>query len=71
MGPQGDRDHAPPRDHTSWGVGGPTTPHRVPRGVLHPGDQAPACALAPITSGRAGYHLELAMLRLSQWIKQR
>ena len=52
-------------------VGEPTTPHRVLRGVLQPGDQAPARALAQITSGRAGYHLGLAMLCLSQWIKRR
>ena len=49
----------------------PTTAHRVLGGVLQPGDQAPARALAQITSGRAGYHLGLAMLCLSQWIKRR
>ena len=43
-----------------------TTLHKVLRGVLQPGDQAPARALAKITSGRAGYHLILAMLCLSQ-----
>ena len=52
-------------------VGEPTTPHRVLRGILEPGDQAPARALAQITSGQAGYHLRLAMLCLSQWIKRR
>ena len=52
-------------------VGEPTTPHSVLGGVLQPGDQAPARALAQITSGRAGYHPGLAMLCLSQWIKRR
>ena len=35
-------------------VGDPTTPHRVLRGVLQPGDKPPASALAQITSGKAG-----------------
>ena len=35
-------------------VGDPTTQHRVLRGVLQPGDKPPACALAQITSGKAG-----------------
>ena len=48
-----------------------TTPQRVLRGVLQPGDPAPPRALAQITSGWAGYHLGLAMLCLSQWIKRR
>ena len=51
---------APPgavRDHT--------TPHKVLRGVLQPEDKP------QITSGRAGYHLGLAMLCLTQWIKRR
>ena len=52
-------------------VGDPTTPHKVLRGVLQPGDKPPARALAQITSGRAGYHLGLAMLCLTQWIKPR
>ena len=51
--------------------GEPATLHRVLRGVLQPGDQAPARALAQVTSGRAGYHLGLAMLCLLQWIKRR
>ena len=43
-------------------VGDPTTPHRVLRGVLQPGDKPLARALAQITSGQAGYHLGRAML---------
>ena len=46
-------------------VGDPTTPHRVLRGVLQPGDRPPARALAQITSEKAGYHLGLAMLCLT------
>ena len=57
---------APPR-----AVGDPTTPHKVLEGVFRPGDRLPAHALAQITSGRAGYHLGLAMLSLTQWIKRR
>ena len=52
-------------------VGDPTTPHKLLRGGLQPGDKPPAHALAQITSGRAGYHLALAMLRLAQWIQRR
>ena len=52
-------------------VGDPTTRQRVVRGVLQPRDQPPARALAQITSGRAGYHLGLAMLCLAQWIRRR
>ena len=52
-------------------VGDPTTPHKVLRGVLQPGDRAPAQALAQAPSGRAGYHLQLAMLCLTHWIKHR
>ena len=51
-------------------VGDPTTPHRVLRGVLQPGDKPPARALAKITSGKAGYHLGLAMLCLTHWIQR-
>ena len=51
-------------------VGDPTTTHKVLSGVLHPGDKAPARALARITSGWAGYHLGLAMLCLTQRIKR-
>ena len=51
-------------------VGDPTTPHKVLRGVLQPEDKATDRALAQITSGRAGYHLGLAMLCLTQWIKR-
>ena len=47
-------------------VGDLTTRHRFLRGVLQPGDKPPARALAQITSGRAGYHLGLAMLCLAQ-----
>ena len=43
-------------------VGDPGTQHRVLRNVLQPGDKPPARALAQITSGKAGYHLGLAML---------
>ena len=57
---------APPR-----AVGDPTTQHRVLRGVLQPGDKPPARALAQTTSGKAGYHLELAMLCLTHWIQRR
>ena len=56
---------------TAGAVGDPTTPHRVLRGVLQPGDKPPARVLAKITSGRAGYHLGLAMLCLAQWIQRR
>ena len=52
-------------------VGDPTTQHRVLRGVLQPGDNPPARALAVITSGKAGYHLGLAMLCLTHWIQRR
>ena len=52
-------------------TGDPTTTHKVLRGVLQPRDQAPARALAQITSRRAGYHLGLAMLCLSHLIKRR
>ena len=52
-------------------VGDPTTPHKVLRGVLQPGNTPPARALAQITSRRAGYRLGLAMLCLAQWIKRR
>ena len=52
-------------------VGDPTTQHRVLRGVLQPGDKPPARALAQITSGKAGYHLGLAMLCLIHWIQRR
>ena len=52
-------------------VGDPTTPHRVLRGVLQPGDKPPARALAQITSGKAGYHLRVAILCLTQWIQRR
>ena len=52
-------------------IGDPTTPHRVFRGVLQPGDKPPARALAQITSGKAGYHLGLAMLCLTHWIQRR
>ena len=55
----------------SGAVGDPTTPHRVLRGNLQPGDKPPARALAQITSGQAGYHLGLAMLCLTQWIQRR
>ena len=50
-------------------IGNPTTPQKVLRGVLQPGDQAPARALAEITSGRARYHLGLAILCLFLWNK--
>ena len=52
-------------------IGDPTTPHKFLRGVIQPGDQAPARVLAQITSGGAEYHLGLAMLCLSQWMKRR
>ena len=57
-------------------LGEPTISQKVLRGVLHPGDPAPAHAtpgraLARITSGQAGYNLGLAMLCLCQWIRQR
>ena len=48
-------------------IGDPTTQHRVLRGVLQPGDKPPA----QITSGKAGYHLGLAMLCLTHWIQRR
>ena len=49
----------------------PSTPDRVLRGILQLGNQASAHALAQITSGRAGYHLGLAMFCLSQSMKRR
>ena len=52
-------------------VGDPNSPHRVLRGVLQPGDKPPARTLAQVTSGRAGYYLELAMLCLAQWVQYR
>ena len=52
-------------------AGDPTTQHRVLRGVLQPGDKPPARALAQITSGKAGYHLGLAMLCQTHWIQRR
>ena len=52
-------------------VGDPTTQHRVLRGVLQPGDNPPARALAQISSGKAGYHLGLAMLCLTHCIQRR
>ena len=52
-------------------VGDPITEHRVLRGVLQPGDKPPGCALAKITSGKAGYHLGLVMLCLTHWIQRR
>ena len=42
----------------------PTVPHRVLRGVLQPGDQAPARAPAQITLVQAGNKLGLPMLCL-------
>ena len=54
------------------GAGGdPITAHKVLRDVLQPGDKPPARAPARVTSGRAGYHLGLTMLCLTQWIKRR
>ena len=52
-------------------VGDTTTQHRVLRGVLQPGDKPRARALAQITSGKAGYHLGLSMLCLTDWIQRR
>ena len=52
-------------------VGDPTTQHRVLRGILQPGDKPPARALAQITSGKAGYHLGLAMICLTHWSQRR
>ena len=49
-------------------VGDPTTQQTVLRGVLQPGDKHPAHTLAQIASGKAGYHLGLAMLCLTHWI---
>ena len=60
-----------PETAPAGAVGDPTTPHRVLRGVLQPGDKPPARALARITSGKAGYHLGLAMLCLTHWIQRR
>ena len=71
MAPQGDRHHARPGAALPGALGDPTTLHKVLRGILQPGDKPPARALAQITSGRAGYHLGLAMLCLTQWIKLR
>ena len=60
-----------PRAAPSGAVGNHTTPHKDLRGVVQPGDKLLARALAQITSGRAGYHLRLAMLCLAQWIQRR
>ena len=68
---QRDRNHASPRGRPTRGSRGPTTPHKVLRGVLQRGGKPPDCALAQISSGRAGYHLGLAMLCLAQWIQRR
>ena len=46
-------------------VGDPTSPQKGLMGVLQLGDKPPARALAQITSGRAGYHLGMAMLCLA------
>ena len=51
-------------------VGDPIIQHRILGGVLQPGDTPPARALAQITSGKAGYHLGLAMLCLTHWIQR-
>ena len=59
-----------PEAAPSGAVGDPSDPHKVLRGILEPGEKAPARALAQITSGRAGYHLGLAMLCLTQWIER-
>ena len=66
-----DRHHVRPRNCPTGAVGDPTTQHRVLRGVLQPGDKPPARALAQITSSKAGYHLGLAMLCLTDWIQRR
>ena len=66
----GDRHHVRPGDRPTRGSGDPTTQHRILRGVLQPGDTPPARALAQITSGKAGYHLGLAMLCLTHWIQR-
>ena len=55
---------------TPEAIGDPITPHKVIRGILEPGDQVPARVLDQISSARAGYHLGLAMLCLSQLIKR-
>ena len=68
---QRDRHHARPGAAPPGAVGDPTTTHRVLRGVLQLGDKPPARALAQITSAKAGYHLGLAMLCLTQWIQRR
>ena len=60
-----------PRAAPPGEVGDPTTPHEVLRGVPQPGDETPSRALAQITSGQPGYHLGLAMLCVTQWIKRR
>ena len=51
MARQRDRHHAFPGTAPPGAIGDPTTPHRVLRGVLQPGDGPPANALAQITSG--------------------
>ena len=52
-------------------VGYPITQQRVLRGILQPGDSPPARAPAQVTSGKAGYHLGLAILCLTHWIQRR
>ena len=59
-----------PQTASPGAVGDPTTPHRILRGILQPGDKPPARAVAQSTSGQAGYHLGLAMLCLAQWIQR-
>ena len=71
MGHQRNRHPARLRGCPTRGGKRPHHPHKILRGVLQPGDKAPARTLGQITSGRAGYHLGLAMLCLTQWIKRR
>ena len=68
---QRDRHHARPRGRPTTGSRDPTNPHRVLRGIIQPGEKPPARALAQITSGKAGYHLGLAMLCLTHWSQRR
>ena len=76
MGPHSHQHKARPGKHIPGTLGKSINPHKVLRGVLHPGDRGPANTTparprAKITSGEVGYHLGLAMVCLSQSIRRR
>ena len=71
MGHQLDQHHARPRGRPTRGNRGPHHPTQSPEGRLPAWGQGPGPCPGQITSGRAGYHLGLAMLCLTKWIKRR